>query len=81
MNEQQEAASMARIDAIRRVYRMAAEQCSQRGATVEETAIAMIFAAFDVGEVHAGAGMAAIEWLRTGCDTLERALIDRPDAQ
>jgi len=80
MNDEQETASMARIDAIRRVYRRAAEQCAQHGATVEETAIAMIFAAFDVGEVHAGAGMAAIEWLRTGCDTLERALIDAPEA-
>lgn len=79
MNEQQETASLARIDAVRRVYRKAAEQCAQRGATVEETAIAMIFASFDVGEVHAGAGMAAIEWLRTGCVTLERALIDAPE--
>jgi hypothetical protein len=41
----------------------------------------MIFAAFDVAEVHAGAGMAAIEWLRTGCDTLERSLIDLPETQ
>ncbi|OYU74975.1 MAG: hypothetical protein CFE32_16010 [Alphaproteobacteria bacterium PA3] len=80
MNEQQETASLARIDATRRVYRKAAEQCRQQGATVEETAIAMIFAAFDVAEVHAGAGMAAIEWLRTGCDTLERSLIDAPEA-
>jgi hypothetical protein len=76
MSEQQETASLARIEATRRVYRKAAAKCAEQGATVEETAIAMIFAAFDVGEVHAGAGMAAIEWLRTGCDTLERALID-----
>lgn len=79
MNERQEAASMARIDAIRRVYRRTAQKSAEHGATVEETAIAMIFAAFDVGEVHAGAGMAAIEWLRTGCDTLERALIYAPE--
>ena len=79
MNDQQENASLARIDATRRVYRSAAQKCTQHGATVEETAIAMIFAAFDVAEVHAGAGMAAIEWLRTGCDTLERSLIDLPE--
>lgn len=79
MDEQQESASLARIEATRRVYRSAAAKCAEQGATVEETAIAMIFASFDVGEVHAGAGMAAIEWLRTGCDTLERALIDAPE--
>ncbi len=80
MINDQEAASLARIDATRRVYRRAAEKCAEQGATVEEAAIAMIFASFDVAEFHAGAGMAAIEWLRTGCDTLERALIDAPDA-
>jgi hypothetical protein len=76
MNDGQENASLARIDATRRIYQRAAQKCAEHGATVEETAIAMIFAAFDVAEAHAGAGMAAIEWLRTGCDTLERALID-----
>lgn len=60
----------------RAVYRKAAFKCAEHGATVEEAAIAAILAAFDVAEAHAGPGQSAVEWLRTGCDLIERTLVE-----
>lgn len=74
--DENEARSMDRIARTRRLYRMTAAKCSEHGATVEEAAIAAIFAAYDIAEVHAGPGACAIEWLRSGCDVLESALLD-----
>ena len=74
--DETEAQSLDRIDRIRRIYRSAAAKCAEHGATVEEAAIAAVFAAFDIAEAHAGHGASAIEWLRTGCDVLEGAIME-----
>lgn len=66
--------SLGRIEATRRVMRKAAALCTSRGAAVEDVAIGMLYAAFDVAEQHAGEGVAAVEWLRTACDVLEEAV-------
>ncbi|MBO9510926.1 hypothetical protein [Erythrobacter sp. A6_0] len=70
-------ASLARIEATRRVLRSALAKCAERGgATAEELAIAALYAAFDIAEQHAGPEAGAVEWLRTGCDTLERGIME-----
>ena len=76
MSEDDETASLGRIEATRRIGRKAAERCVARGATIEDAAIGMAYAAFDVAERHAGQGQGAIEWLRTSIDVLEAGLID-----
>ena len=77
MSEERDRASEARIEATRRVLRKAMMTCEQRGgATVEELAIGTLYAAFDVAEQQAGQGVAAIEWLRTGCDVLEHGMMN-----
>lgn len=75
MSEDEETASLGRIEATRRIGRKAAELCVARGATIEDAAIGITYAAFDVAERHAGPGQGAIEWLRTSIDVLEAALM------
>lgn len=76
MQSDHETHSVARIEAARAINRQAAELCTKHGLTSEERAIAALYSAFDLAEHHAGQGLAAIEWLRTGCDILERGLMD-----
>lgn len=66
--------SLGHIEATRRVVRKAATLCNARGASVEDVAIGVLYAAFDVAEQHAGEGVSAIEWLRTACDMLEEGI-------
>ncbi len=72
-----EAESVERIEATRRVLRKAMLACHEQGrATVEEVAIGALYAVYDVAEKHAGQGVAAIEWLRDGCDILEHGVMN-----
>lgn len=72
-----EAESVERIEATRRVLRKAMLACQERGrATVEEVAIGALYAVYDVAEQHVGQGVAAIEWLRDGCDILEHGVMN-----
>jgi NifB/MoaA-like Fe-S oxidoreductase len=74
MTEEQE--STRRIAKTRAIFRRAAEECSLYGVTGEELAIASMYAAFDLAERHAGEGVAAVEWQRSACDTIERQLFE-----
>lgn len=69
-------ASFARIEATRRVLRSAVDKCVERGATADEVGVAILYATFDVAERVAGPEQSAVEWLRTGCDIIERGLFD-----
>ena len=72
-----ETESVERIEATRRVLRKAMLACHEQGsATVEEVAIGSLYAVYDVAEQHAGQGVAAIEWLRDGCDVLEHGVMN-----
>lgn len=76
MSRDEETASLARIEASRRVVRKAADMCVARGgASIEDVAIGVVYAAFDVAERHAGPELGAIEWLRTAVDMLESGLL------
>lgn len=66
--------SIQRIDAARKVLRGGAEQFFNRGFPIEDLAIAALYVAFDLAEIHAGYGQGAIEWLRTGADMIERSV-------
>lgn len=73
----EEIASVGRIEATRRILRKGAAACGAHGATVEEQAIAAAYAALDLAGHHAGPDQAAVEWLRTFCDMIERGLLAR----
>lgn len=75
----EETASVARIEATRRIMRKASAACGAHGATTEEQAIAASYAALDLAGHHAGAGQSAVEWLRTFCDMIERAAMGDAD--
>lgn len=75
MMDDREEASIGRIEAARRVHRKASGLCVARGASIEEAAIGIVFAAFDQVERHAGREMAAIEWMRTAIDVLEQGVM------
>ena len=79
MTPEDEERSRQRIAKVRAIFRRAAQKCGEHGATVEESAIAAMYAAFDLAEVHAGQGIGAIEWMRNACDVVERAIMaDEP---
>ena len=75
----QESASVARIEATRRIMRKAAAACGSHGANAEEQAIAAAYCALDLAGHHAGPGMSAVEWLRTFCDMIERGILGGDD--
>ena len=75
MSPDLERASVARIEMTRRIGRKAGAKCAERGVTLEEVAIAALYSAFDAASAHAGPGIAAVEWLRTGADMLEREIL------
>ena len=75
--DDREGQSLERIEATRRILRKAMLACRDRGgASVEDVAIGALYAAYDVAEQHAGEGVVAIEWLRDGCDVLEKGVMD-----
>ncbi len=75
MSPEEEAASTARIASTRAIFRKAAEKCAEHGVTIEEAAIAAMYAAFDLAEAHAGPDIVAIEWQRNACDVIERSIM------
>lgn len=76
MSEAEELASIERIEATRRIARKALGACMHRaGVKLDEALIGALYAVFDIAEQHAGAGMGAIEWLRSGIDVLEQQIL------
>jgi len=67
--------SMSAIDLCRNINRKAANQYAAKGVSPEDIALAALYSAFDIAEAAKGPGIAAVEWLRTGLDLIERQLI------
>lgn len=75
MTNDDEDLSVSAIDLCRNINRKAANQYAARGISPEDIALAAIYSAFDIAEVAKGPGMAAVEWLRTGLDLIERQVM------
>ena len=75
MTNDDEDLSVSAIDLCRNINRKAANQYSARGISPEDIALAAIYSAFDIAEVAKGSGMAAVEWLRTALDLIERQVM------
>ena len=81
MTGHDEAISEHAIHTVRNLQRHLANQCFERGISPEDIALASLHSAFDIAEGAKGPGMAAVEWLRTGLDVIERQLMDGDRAQ
>ena len=75
MTGDDEATSLKAIEIVRDLQRKLANQCFEKGISPEDIALGMIFGSFDVAEAARGPGIAALEWLRTGLDLMERQVM------
>lgn len=81
MTGNDEALSMKAVEICRRLQRSAAGQCEARGISTEDVALATLYASFDVALCFKRDPYAAVEWLRTGIDVIERQLLNRETKQ
>ncbi|NTZ44049.1 hypothetical protein G7A66_13365 [Altererythrobacter sp. SALINAS58] len=72
MTNDDEDQSMAAIELCRKINRSAAAKFHERGICPEDVAIGCLYSTLDVAMELKGGPVAAIEWLRTGLDVLER---------
>jgi hypothetical protein len=61
---------------VRRIIREAGDKMMAAGVLPVDVGFGTFCAALDVAEQFAGEGMAAIEWLRSACDVMERSLMN-----
>lgn len=77
MTGDNEQTSVKAIELCRNLNRKAAAEYEKRGITPEDISIASLFATFDIAQRRFGNDpFAAVEFLRTGADMLERQLMD-----
>ena len=76
MTEDSHSDEIAGIELCRRINRKAAQQCVSRGVQPVDAVIGSIYSAFDLAnDLHGGDGHAAVEYLRTSLDLMERQLL------
>ena len=75
MTGDDEEISLKAIELTRHLCRRAAIECQARGITDEDVAVASLYAAHDVAQNYKSDPFAAIEWMRTGLDLMERQLL------
>lgn len=72
MTNDDENLSMKAIEVCRGLNRKAAAKYFERGISPEDVAIASLYSSLDIAMELKGDAIAAIEWLRTGLDVMER---------
>jgi hypothetical protein len=76
MTRDDEEISMKAIELTRDLCRRAALECHARGISLEDVSVAMLYASHDIAQNFRGDAFAAIEWMRTGLDLMERQLLE-----
>lgn len=70
--------TMMNIETARRINRSAAAKYIEHGAAPIDVAIAAMYSALDIAEIATGqTGVGAVEWMRTGLDTIERQVVEQ----
>jgi hypothetical protein len=73
--------SVRAIEICRDLNRKAAAECEWRGISLEDVTLAALYSTFDIAQRFKGGDpLAAIEWLRTGTDLMERQLMKSMDS-
>ena len=76
MTGNDEVTSVQAIELCRDLNRKAAAECHRRGITLEDVSVAALYSTFDIAQRRFdGDPFAAIEFLRTGADLMERQLM------
>lgn len=81
MTGNDEAISERALEIVRGLNRKLANECFHRGISPEDIALATLYATFDIAEGAKGPGIAAVEWLRTGLDVIERSVLAQETIQ
>ena len=81
MTSDDEMISEKAIGLCRNLQRKLANECHGKGISPEDIALASLYATFDIAESAKGPGLAAVEWLRSGLDVIERQLMARETIQ
>lgn len=77
MTRGDEEISVRAIELCRDLNRKAAIECERRGITLEDVTVAALYSLFDTAQrLKSGDPFAAIEWIRTGADLMERQLME-----
>lgn len=75
MTGNDEKLSVQAIEICRGLQRRAASECEQKGISLEDVSVASLYATFDTATRFRRDPIAAVEWLRTGLDLIERQLL------
>lgn len=81
MTGNDEALSVQAIGIVRGLQRQLANECHARGISPEDIALGCLHATFDIAESAKGEGIAAVEWMRTGLDVIERQVMTGGERQ
>src|SRR5687768_3013539 len=69
--------SIKAIEVCRDLNRKAAIECEKHGITLEDVTVGALYATFDIAQRFKGGDpFAAVEWIRTGADLIERQLAE-----
>jgi hypothetical protein len=72
-----EETSVKAIELCRDLNRKAAAEYQRRGISLEDVTVAALYSLFDIAQRFKGGDQfAAIEWIRTGADLMERQLME-----
>ena len=75
MTRDDEEMSMKAIELTRDLCRRIAIECQAHGISLEDVSVASLYASHDIAQNFRGDPFAAIEWMRTGLDLMERQLL------
>lgn len=77
MSEQDDDGFYAGVALARKINRSAADKYAEKGLTPDQIAIGAMWSAYDIAEaLHEGKGIAAIEWMRSAIDIMERSIFN-----
>jgi hypothetical protein len=75
-----EEVSVKAIELCRDLNRKAAAEYGRRGISLEDVTVAALYSLFDIAQRFKGGDQfAAIEWIRSGADLMERQLMQMAD--
>lgn len=77
MTGNDEEVSVKAIELCRNLNRKAAEEYHRRGISLEDVALGALYSTFDIAQRFQGNDpFAAVEWIRTGADIIEKQLME-----
>jgi hypothetical protein len=76
MTGDDEDASIAAIEKVRKLGRSLAARIQEYGVTTEDAAIGLGYASFDLASDLTGSRIGGVEWMRSALDIIERQIFE-----